>query len=176
MNIVIRGVSIFCLLFCFLFFVSFVSAQTPASHSSSVVTYELAYPGMLPGNPFYFVKVFRDTLVSFFTSNPLARAEFDLLRSDKYMNAALLLSLREKKDYKQILQTVQESESFFQESMTHALAAKKQGMNIIDFSKHLRLANSKHREIVVLFVNQFPQEKEQWRREQEKITQRIKSM
>ena len=55
------------------------------------VDYQLPYPGMLPDNPLYFLKVFRDNLTSFFINKPLDKAHFDLLQSDKDVEASYLL-------------------------------------------------------------------------------------
>src|SRR5438309_421306 len=65
---------------------SFVSAEevldspTPSPVS---ISYQLPYPGMLPDNPLYFLKVIRDGVWSFLLSNPLKKADFDLLQADK---------------------------------------------------------------------------------------------
>src|ERR1700683_4754974 len=63
--------------------------------SPSSVDYQLPYPGMLPDNPLYFLKVFRDTLTSFFINKPLDKANFDLLQSDKNVEASYLLVTQE---------------------------------------------------------------------------------
>src|SRR5258708_61565 len=56
------------------------------------IQYELPYPGILPDNPLYFLKTFRDTIVLFLISEPWKKADFDLQQADKLVNASIYLS------------------------------------------------------------------------------------
>ncbi|MBF8250036.1 MAG: LPXTG-motif cell wall anchor protein, partial [Candidatus Levybacteria bacterium] len=67
------------------------AAQTATPSSNQEVNYELPYPGLLPDSPLYFLRVTRDKLVSFLISDPLKKAEFDLLQADKRLNAGIYL-------------------------------------------------------------------------------------
>lgn len=53
--------------------------------------YALPYPGMLPTNPLYFLKSFRDSLIGFIIADPLKKAEFELLQADKKLASAQFL-------------------------------------------------------------------------------------
>src|ERR1700704_2037322 len=49
---------------------------TPApNNTSQTVDYTLPYPGLLPDSPLYFLKTFRDRLISFFISSPIKKAD-----------------------------------------------------------------------------------------------------
>ncbi|MBI5621074.1 hypothetical protein HY949_04790 [Candidatus Gottesmanbacteria bacterium] len=55
------------------------------------VQYDLAFPGMLPDNPFYKVKVLRDRYIADFISDPIKKIEFYLKQTDKGILAAAML-------------------------------------------------------------------------------------
>ena len=87
-----RGVSlIFFIVLVSLFVVKPSHAQMSSASATPTViqgiTYELAYPGLLPDHPLYFFKVIRDKVVSLLINDPSKRAEFNLLTSDKRFNS-----------------------------------------------------------------------------------------
>lgn len=45
--------------------------------------YQLAYPGMLPDSPLYFLKVVRDRILAALITNPQKKVDFYLLQTDK---------------------------------------------------------------------------------------------
>jgi hypothetical protein len=53
--------------------------------------YILPYPGILSNHPLYFVKKFRDQVIEFLIVDPLRKADFYLLQSDKYLASSVLL-------------------------------------------------------------------------------------
>jgi hypothetical protein len=54
-------------------------------------TYLLPFPGMLPDNPFYFLKLFRDFIMDTLINDPYKRVEFNVLQSDKRLSMGLAL-------------------------------------------------------------------------------------
>lgn len=62
------------------------------------VEYVLPYPGILPDNPLYVLKTFRDKILEIVIGDPIKKAEFYLLQSDKHLNAAVLLLVKDKSD------------------------------------------------------------------------------
>ncbi|MBI4136921.1 hypothetical protein HY469_02555 [Candidatus Roizmanbacteria bacterium] len=65
---------------------------------SATIEYILAYPGMLPGHPFYKLKVARDKMQAFLISSPSKKVQFYLRQADKGMFATLLLAEQRKQD------------------------------------------------------------------------------
>ncbi len=55
------------------------------------VNYEFPYPGMLPDNPFYFLKVLRDGVVKILINDEMKMARFSLLNAEKRGYSAKLL-------------------------------------------------------------------------------------
>ncbi len=62
-----------------------------AATSPVYVKYDLAFPGMLPDNPFYKIKVLRDRLAADFITDPIQKIEFYLRQTDKGILAAAML-------------------------------------------------------------------------------------
>jgi len=59
-------------------------------------TYALPYPGILPDHPLYFLKTLRDKIIESLIADPVRKAEFYILQSDKYMNTAIFLQQKGK--------------------------------------------------------------------------------
>lgn len=55
------------------------------------VDYSLAWPGILPDNKLYKIKVLRNKIIERIIISPVKRVEFDLLMADKTIYASLLL-------------------------------------------------------------------------------------
>lgn len=151
----------------FLFF--FVASASSFGATPSPNQYQLAYPGMLPGNPLYFLKSWRDGLSAFFISSPLAKADFYLTQSDKTLHAAYLLD-EQNQDNALVLAQAKTSRRLFQESLAQAKAAKKEGLDTTDFLKRLTDAKGKHQEYLILLLKTAPAEnKAKWKEEQKQM-------
>jgi hypothetical protein len=124
-----------------------VISSSSSVSASAATDYQLAYPGLLPDSPVYFLKVIRDKLTAFFISKPLDKASFDLLQSDKDVEASYLLVTRENKG-DLALKTFSQSQDYFEEAIKQTISARKQGYSIYDISKKLVVANKKHEQIL----------------------------
>lgn len=62
-------------------------ALESAIASATSVEYPLPYPGILPDNSFYFLKVARDSFVSLMVTNPVKKSFYLLLLADKRVAA-----------------------------------------------------------------------------------------
>ncbi len=109
--------------------------------------YQLPYPGLLPDNPLYSLKAFRDKLIEFLISDPIKKAEFDLLAADKRL--AIGVALFDKKKYTLSETTISKGENYFEDGIKNLDTAKKEGRQI-DPSLLLNfdLSSKKHKEIL----------------------------
>lgn len=128
----------------FLFSLIFSPAFVAAAPAPAI-DYQLPYPGILPGSSLYPLKSLRDKIAGFLIGKPLKKAEFNLIKADVRMSAAVSL-LEQKKSVSLIAKTIVEAEDYFNEAVNKTLEAKAQGMDIRDFVKRLSLANQKHKE------------------------------
>lgn len=119
----------------------------PSAADSSKVSYQLSYPGLLPDHPLYFLKAARDRVMSFFISNPVKKAEFDLLQADKRIAASFLLVQKGGK-ITMAQSTFSKGENYFEEAINKARDAHSQGVNISELAKKLKEANLKHQEVL----------------------------
>lgn len=129
--------------------------------SPTPVEYQLPYPGLLPDNPLYFLKVARDRIIGFLISDPLKKAEFNLLTADKRLNAGVYLfnSRQGKEDL--VLSTISKGENYFEESIIKAREAKKQGMDTVNILRRLSLSAKKHQEVLKELEAKSPKNKKQ---------------
>lgn len=109
------------------------------------VQYELAYPGMLPDNPLYFLKTLRDAVVKFLISDPLKAAEFNVLTANKRAYAALLLAQKQKGEL--ALETLSKSNNYLHEAVVSLSKAKEKKMDINSTLDKLQKSVKKHQQV-----------------------------
>ncbi len=131
---------------------------TGSSETSKTIEYELPYPGILPDNPLYFLKMIRDRIIGFLISDPLKKAEFDLLQADKRLNSGIFLFKKGKEKYSLALSTVSKGENYFEEAIAKAGEAKKQGMDTNDIVRRLSDSSYKHQEVLRYLRQKAPKD------------------
>ncbi len=135
--------------------VYFTNVSTARADQESVI-YTLPYPGILPDNPLYILKVIRDRVVEWFTRDNIKKAEFDLLLSDK--RAAMAVELAKQGKDKLAIDTFAKGEKYFIKIPNLLKEAKKQGTSpSSDFVSKLKVSNAKHRELLNNLLKDFPQ-------------------
>lgn len=125
-------------------------APTAAEETTepNVDSYELPYPGILPDSPFYILKVIRDRVVSFLISDPLTKADFDILQADKRLSGSLYLQKFSPQKQDLIVTTVSKAENYFQEAIDQVNLAQKQGINVTEELGKLADSSKKHDEVI----------------------------
>ena len=140
----------FSFLLFFSIFPSRASAQLPseekATESSQTVGYDLPYPGIHPDNPLHFLKAIRDRIVGVLISDPLKKAEFNLLTSDKRISSAMMLAAKGKD--KLGIETLSKSNNYFHQAISSANEARNMGKRIDMVLHNLELSSKKHKELV----------------------------
>lgn len=111
-----------------------------------VPEYQLPYPGLLPDSPLYFLKTFRDRIVDVLISDPLKKAEFNLLQADKRLSAGQYLFNNGKGELAE--STISKGENYFADAIEKTKEAKKQGMDINYVTDRLFLSAKKHIDIL----------------------------
>ena len=124
------------------------TSSSLASTSAKTVDYALPYPGLLPDNPLYPLKVARDRLILFLISGPLKKAEFELLQADKRINAAYYLAKKEREKDELVESTVSKAENYLEASLVDTYKLKAQGKDVKDISSRIYLATKKHQSII----------------------------
>jgi hypothetical protein len=87
------------------------------------IDYNLPYPGILPGNPIYSLKVIRDKIVELMITDPTQRSVFYLLQADKRLAASLLLFDSGNAELGE--QTLSKSQNYLEMSLEEAIKARK---------------------------------------------------
>jgi hypothetical protein len=147
-----------------------MDAAPTAVPTPAPVDYALPYPGLLPDHSFYFLRAARDKVMAFLISSPLKKAEFDLLQADKRVEASYLLVTGGKDKSVLAYSTFSKAQNYFEEAVTKASDAKKEGMDIHEIAKRLSLANRKYVEVlneVETKVN--ADERKQFEKERERV-------
>lgn len=142
---------------------SLVFAQEEASSGakateSAIPTslYTLPYPGMLPDNPFYSVKILRDHIVLFLISDPVKKAEFKLLQADKRLQAGVYLWREDKEKADLVISTISKGENYFEQALDDTRQAKREGRDIGALAGDLAQSSRKHTQILSALQEEMP--------------------
>lgn len=120
---------------------------TQSAQTIQEVQYELAYPGMLPDNPLYFLKTMRDGVVKFLIADSLKEAEFNILTANKRAYAALLLSEKDEADYELVIETMSKSNNYLHEATVSLTKAKEEDKDILPMVDNAEKSVKKHRQV-----------------------------
>lgn len=144
-----------------------VFAQTDSSQSAGFVptptppiTYVLPYPGILPDNPFYPIKMLRDRIVLFLIADPVKKARFYLLQADKRLQAGVYLYRNDKQKAALALTTMEKGENYFAEAIDQTRQLKRDGKDIGSLTDLLSQAIRKHEQVLERFVPDLPKDKQ----------------
>ena len=110
------------------------------------VEYSLAWPGILPDNRLYKLKVLRNKIIYKIIINPVKKVEFDLLMADKTIYAGKLLI--DKGEITLAKDTVLKGENYYSmlvQDYNHALLKGRKIPQNLD--REITLAAIKHQEI-----------------------------
>lgn len=124
-----------------------IGVSTDSAMPSLEADYALPYPGILPDNLFYSLKMLRDRFIGFLISDPLKKAEFNLLQADKRLASGMYLMQRPNKA-QLAEETISKAENYFEEAVGKAREAKKQGMDTRDIERQLISASKKHLQVI----------------------------
>jgi hypothetical protein len=140
------------LLILFLLFIFATAGQKVFAQAISTspaalnVQYNLPYTGILPDNPLYFLKALRDNILNLFITDPVKKANYDLLMADKRVGAASALIDKGKVDL--AITTLSKSGNYFYLAIQQAARAKKQGEKTNEILSKLLTASLKHQQVI----------------------------
>jgi len=118
------------------------------------VNYTLPYPGILADNPLYVLKTLRDNIIGWLINDPLKKANFDLLQSDKRLQIGVYLLRESKTKTPLAVSTISKGENYLTEAVSKVNQAKKQGESATDTIQTLHTAILKHEEVIKMLENQ----------------------
>lgn len=124
--------------------------------SSTIVKYNLAYPGILPDHPLYKLKVLRDKISVSLISDPRKKVDFYLLQTDKGILASAMLVDKGKIDLAQETALKAEHNYTLLTQALYRLPVKPGD----DFFKKLQDASLKHREVLMSLGKRVPKDKQ----------------
>ena len=117
---------------------------TPAAPQ---VEYTLAYPGMLPDNPLYFLKRFRDWVMDLLIADPARKIDFYVLQSDKDLAAAVMLAAKAEGNLTATM--ILEASMYMNKAVTGVSALKAQGQQVSVYTMdNLQKSLAKHEEVL----------------------------
>ena len=119
------------------------------------VDYYLSYPGILPDHPLYWVKMIRDRVQLWLTTNPLSKAEKLLLYADKRLGAGWALIEGNKVELG--LTTLTKGEKYLERTMIETIKLGDEG-DELRFKEKLGKAVIKHEEVLLLLKEKLGDE------------------
>lgn len=121
---------------------SLTAAPTPKSE----IQYYLPYPGILPDHPLYPLKMIRDRIWLWFTTDSLKKAEVLLLFADKRLGAGKALIEGNKLNLG--FSTLEKAEKYLERVVEQLETAKKKGKQVRQTAEKLKTAAAKHQEVL----------------------------
>lgn len=121
-------------------------ALTANFNSVANVDYVLPYPGILPDNPLYFLKVARDNFVSFLVTNPVKKSFYYLLLADKRLASGKVLIETGKIDLG--VTTIVSGEKYLSKAVDQFAVTNKNDAGYDDLKAKLRIASEKHLQVM----------------------------
>jgi hypothetical protein len=111
------------------------------------IDYYLPYQGsVMPGDLLWPIKATRDKLWLAVTTDPIRKAELNLLFADKRLVAAK--ELFDKGDFKEGYSTLTKAEKYLEKACDVETKIREEGSDTVDLSKKLILASLKHRQVI----------------------------
>ncbi len=127
------------------------------SSLNSQVDYQLPDPGtVLPDSPLWALKVMRDRLWLFITTDPYRKAEMELLFADKRLGSAKILFEQNKPDIG--MATLEKGERYLTESADLERVLRGNGSDTHELLDRLTRASLRHYEIMNLMYDSAPDE------------------
>lgn len=129
-----------------------LAIETTLTNVTSV-EYPLPYPGILPDNPLYFLKVARDSLVLLAVTDPVRKSFYSLLLADKRLAAGEMLVSSNRVAVG--VATLAKAEEYYQqasqiaENQRSKIKDQKLDEKYNDLLSKLTVAGAKHEEILV---------------------------
>lgn len=111
------------------------------------VNYFLVYPGILPDHFLYPIKMIRDRVWLWLTTDPLKKAELLLLFADKRLGAAKALIEGNKVELG--ISTMTKAEKYLERAVSQERVAAQKDKQTAVFLEKLSLASLKHEEVLL---------------------------
>jgi len=109
--------------------------------------YALPYPGILPDHPLFFLKQLRDAIYEALIVDPIRKAEFYILQSDKRLNMGVFLQDKGKTALASV--SISETSSFMEKAVRGLTAWKSGGRTVpIYVVDRITAATAKHKEVL----------------------------
>lgn len=133
-------------------FVCFYLFLEVTEASKNSINYSLPWPGILPDNRLYKLKVLRNKIIAKMIISPIKKVEFDLLMADKTIYASKLLI--DKEEVNLAKDTALKGENFFSILVNDYNKAVSSHLKIPrDLDTKIDLATIKHQEVFNSIIN-----------------------
>lgn len=118
------------------------------------INYYLAYPGILPDNPLYWLKMIRDRIVLWLTFDSVSRWERLLLYADKRIGAGKILIEGGKNQLG--ITTITKAEKYLEQAANQYLVLKAVNKDNSEISQKQKNAVQKHQELLKALIKILP--------------------
>ena len=132
------------------------SLPVVCAQQTESVEYFLPYPGLLPGHFLYPIKMIRDKILLFLTTEPIKKSERLLHFSDKRIEAARLLV--EQGESELAVTTALKAEKYLEQAAEQVEIAAAKFEDTKPLWEKLSKASLKHEEVLVLMMEELDPE------------------
>lgn len=136
-----------------------VISLTPTPTPQQEIVYDLPYPGLLPDSPLYIFKTARDILVGFLIADPVKKASFDLLQSDKRFAAGIMLYQKKPDKKKLAFDTISKGHNYLEDAIGKVSQAQQQSTLTSDLPGKIDLSIRKQQQMLQQLLATHPDAK-----------------
>ena len=124
-----------------------ISPTATPSSTAKEITYYLAYPGILPDHLLYSLKMARDRIRLWLTTDPVKKAEVMLLYADKRLGTAR--ALIEGNKFSLGITALEKGEKYLEQAVGELEKAKGKGVEAGKEVEKFKTAALKHEEVIL---------------------------
>ena len=140
-----------------------LAQNTVSASPAAQIEYAFPYPGLLPDHPLYVFKAMRDRVVSFFIKDSMKKASFDLLQSDKRVEASVMLAQKDKKHASLVVSTFSKADNYFEEAIRNIAKAKAEKKDVASLKGQVQTAAKKYKEVLQGLAGKLSTEKQAYK-------------
>ncbi|MBP6882671.1 MAG: hypothetical protein KBC15_03930 [Candidatus Levybacteria bacterium] len=136
--------------------------EEPIAASTSGTTvqksdYILVYPGILPNNPLYGIKMIRDKIILLLITDPTKKIKFNLIQSDKRLGAGIMLWESDHSRVEDAIETISKGQNYFASAVADTNKLTGEGRDTSGLRNDLVKAAQKHKEVLDEWIKKVPE-------------------
>ena len=131
--------------------------SSPSAEVVQKSSYTLVYPGILPDNPLYGIKMIRDKIILLLITDPVKKIKFNQIQSDKRLLAGIMLWESDHARLGDAIDTISKGQNYFSSAVSDVTRLTTEGHDTSGARNELIIGAQKHQEVLDEWVKKVPE-------------------